>query len=219
MTVTKWPRLSDYIFTSDSDKDEATKHAGLYVPPNIHGSTLPDNQFWKFDLEPVEFIDIKWDLSAAAVFRTKAHCVGDKVMLNSGDMPLRLQWVYPENMAWMGHAVHTSGFPLRPDFVIKSGLPTLDSEKELIVENRPFEWKMGPLVQITSSHKKPYAFEVKPRSSTHLFVLTTQADISVPFVLSLRGKTSGVVMSTNGVWSGSIAGHYAPFGWHNHCTL
>jgi len=183
---------------------------------NIPQSTLLDSEYWRADFEPVDVVDVKWDLGAATVVRGKTHCVADKVMKNGADMPQRFRWSYPEDLAWGGYAVHTSGFPLRPDVVITSGLPTLVDNK-LVMENRLIKWKMGPQVQLTISCQGEYPIQLAPKSTTHIFVMSTCARISVPFVLHLKGKNSGVETSTNGLWAGSIAGHHAPFEWPNHC--
>jgi hypothetical protein len=175
-------------------------------------------QYWRFDFEPVEVVDIKWDLESASIVRTKTKCAVDVVVKNSLKQPQVFNWTYTEDLAWSGYGVRTNGFPLRSDVTITSGLPTLVGNK-LVMDERVTKWKVGPSVQVAYARPATHTFTVAPTSTAHAFAMTTNATVDVPFEIRLKGKTSGVETSTKGIWYGTIAGHYAPFEWHNHCSV
>jgi hypothetical protein len=203
---------------------------GMYALKNTVESFLPFNipsrapssalaeQYWRFDFEPVDVVDVKWDLDAATIVRTKTRCAADVVVKNDLKQPQTFNWTYTEDLAWMGIATRTDGFPLRSDVTITSGLPTLVGDK-LIMDDKVFNWKVGPTVEVAYARPDTYTYTVPALSTAHAFAMTANAQVDVPFEIRLKGKTSGVETSTKGVWHGSISGHYAPLIWYNHCSL
>jgi len=210
-------------------QQHSLNESGKFTLQNTVASLFPfsralshsqDSQYWKFEFEPVDVVGVHWETTAAEVVPLTPKCGADVVVKNSLNRDQTFSWSYQEDLAALGVATRLDGFPLSQSVTINSGLPTLSGNMKVIVDERSkVSWQLCTLVRHAVSYPDTYKFTVGPHATAHAYAMTTRAHVEIPFVVQLKGKTSGVETSMRGIWRGKVAGHYSAFALHNHCPL
>jgi hypothetical protein len=185
-------------------------HAEPYVanyPTNIIDY---EDQHFRFEMEEMVADDssLVWDFAAAKIVSTERKAVGDVEIKNNTNNEQTYTMNLTEEIVIQGTAERVGGFPLQNGVKFTSELPTIASTNlaQVASNQEKVQWALGSQVLSNKMVTTEREFYVDAKSSAHAFATAAVMKIEVPFTTKAKGKRSSTLVTTNGIWRGTISG-------------
>ena len=190
------------LFLRDGSKASAVD-IGTFI-----GDANHEDQFFKFYIEELEFVRLKYKLDEAQMTPQEPELVTSREFKNETSVAQQetLKYTYTKSESYK--FTFTAGFKLSfsAGLEISAGIPLFAQATAKFSLGVETSMNFSHETVKTKSEEISYEFPVNvpPRKKILASVLVTKEKADIPYSIMLKGKNSGDQVQSNGEWEGQL---------------
>jgi hypothetical protein len=167
-----------------------------------------DDQWWTFEYEEMDLVDIKYDLDKKQVLSQKPLALAKLDFPNDTSLEQSKVYKFQKSIENSSTFEISWGLQLKIGISYKATIPTVSETTGSLEVTASAGWKGTEAVKTTQSYALDVSMKVPPRRSVTCKFSVTEMSIKIPFTMIWRSKRDeNFVIRSGGTWQGVSTCH------------
>ncbi|CAG8639093.1 9340_t:CDS:1, partial [Scutellospora calospora] len=187
--VTKWS-----IFSRFSPRSELWHY--------LDSGDQYDDQYWTFIFEDMVVESIEYKIDEGKIANTAPVMLLRQTLLNDTDLEQQFSSDVNESVKQTSTFEYSSGFTVKVGMEFKSGVPGVAESGFSVEASTSQTWTFGKSTEFEKTYVASFPIKASKRTKIFAEASIKKATLSVPFIMHLKSKATGVKVDTHGIYSG-----------------